>query len=128
MVDLDVVDDYMGDVLNGETTVAGDLDVSATAVDGFVTVDDQFVPEVDEHVGGEDDPERFGLDDGVTEGAWGWVGRVSVGGVGDYVDLAAFSAEGSMAEADGAVGQALPVIGPVRVAPPAVVNGVSGEA
>lgn len=79
------------------------MDDGATAVDGFVVVNDEFVFESDEHVGREDYPEGFFLNDGVTESAGGGVGRVAVGGVGDNVDLAAFAAECALAEAYGTV-------------------------
>lgn len=104
MVDVDVVDDDVGHVLERQAAVAGDFDVGAAAVDGFVAVDDELVFELDEHVGGEGDPDGFRLDDGVAEGARRGVRRVAVGGVGDDVDLAAFAAEGALGEADAAVG------------------------
>lgn len=50
------MDDDVGDVLEGDTTAAGDCDVDATAVDGFVAVEDEFVFEFDEHAGCKDDP------------------------------------------------------------------------
>lgn len=104
VVDVDVVDDDVGHVLEREAAVAGDFDVGAAAVDGFVAVDDELVFELDEHVGGEGDPDGFRLDDGVAEGARRGVRRVAVGGVGDDVDLATFAAEGALGEADAAVG------------------------
>ena len=73
VVDVDVVDDDVLHVLDGQAAVAGDVDGGAPAVDGFVAVDDEFVFEADEHVGGEDDPEGLFLDDGVAESSWGWV-------------------------------------------------------
>lgn len=73
-------------------------------------------------------PEGFILNDGVAEGTGDRVGGVTVGGVGDDVDLTAFAAEGVVAEPDAAVGEPLAVVLPVRVADPAVVDGVSGEA
>lgn len=104
MVDVDVVNDDVGHVLEREATVAGDFDVDAAAVDGFVAVDDELVFELDEHVGGEGDPDGFRLDDGVAKGAWRWVRWVVVGGVGDDVDLSTFAAECALGEADAAVG------------------------
>lgn len=128
VVDVDVVDDDVGDVLEGYAAVADDVDVGAAAVDGLEAVHDELVLELDGHVGGEDDPEGLGLDDGVAESAWDGAGWVTVGGVGDDVDLAAFAAEGVAAKTDAAVGEALAVSGPVGVAAPAVVNGVAGQA
>jgi hypothetical protein len=68
------------------------------------------------------------LNDGVAEGAGDRVRGVFVGGVGDDIDLTAFAAECVVAEPDAAVGELLAVVPPVRVASPAVVDGVAGEA
>ena len=126
VVDVDVVDDDVGDVLEGDAASAGDVDGVAAAVDGLEGVDDELGFEFDCHVGGEGDPEGFGLDDGVAESAGCWVGGVAVGGVGDDVDLAAFAAHCVCAEADAAVGELLAVVGPVGGgAAPAVVDGVA---
>lgn len=127
MVDMDVVDDDVGDVLEGYAAVSGDVDVGAAAVDGFEAVEDELVFEFDQHVGGEDDPEGFVLDDGVPESAGFRVSCVVVGGVDDDVDLTAFAADGVAAEANAAVGESLAVCLPVWVAPPAIVDGVAGE-
>ena len=71
-------------------------------------------------------PEGFVLDNSVAESARDGVGGVTIGGVGDAVDPAAFAAECGAAE--GAVCESLAVVLPVWVAAPAVVDGVSGEA
>lgn len=92
MVDVDVMDDDVGDVLESNAAPAGDVDVGATAVDGFEAVEDEFLWELDVHVGGEDDPEGFSLDDSPPESAWTGVDGVVVGGVGDDVVTAAFAA------------------------------------
>ena len=128
VVNVDVVDDDVAHLLDREASVAGDLHVRASPVDGFVASDDELVPEFDPHVAGEDDPERLRLDHGVAEGSGGRVRRVVVGGVGDEVKAAAFAAERALSEADGAVGEALAVLRPVWVAAPAVVDWVSGDA
>jgi len=67
------------------------------------------------------------LDDGVPQGAGLGVRRV-VAGVRDHVDPTVPSADRILAEADGAVGEPLPVRLPIRVAAPAVVDGVAGSA
>lgn len=78
MVDVDVVDDDVGDVLEGDAAVARDVDVGAAAVHGFEAVEDELVLQVNGHVRGKHDPERFVLDDGVAERAGDGVGRVAV--------------------------------------------------
>lgn len=129
VVDVDVVDDDVGDVLESYASAAGDVDVGAAAVDGFEAVDEEFFGEADGHVGGEGDPERDVLDDAVPESArWG-VDRVGVGGVSDDIELAGFATESGAPKADATVGKALPFGAPVRArAAPAIVDGVAGEA
>lgn len=78
-MDVDVVDNNVGHVLERETSIACYVDVSSTTVDGFVAVENEFVSELDGHASGEDDPEGFILDDTVTEGSRSWVGGVTVG-------------------------------------------------
>lgn len=72
----------------------------SAAVKGFVAVDYELFFESDEHVGGEDDPERLLLDYAVTECSLSWVSWVVVGGVCHDVDPAVFAAECAAAEAD----------------------------
>ena len=64
----------------------------------------------------------------MAESARDGVGGITIGGVGNDVDPAAFAAECGAAEADSAVRESLAVVLPVWVAPPAVVDGVAGEA
>ena len=56
MVDVYVMDDDVGDILESNATAAGDMDVGSTAVDGFEAVENEFLRELDVHIGGEDDP------------------------------------------------------------------------
>lgn len=64
----------------------------------------------------------------MAESARDGVGGITIGGVGNDVDPAAFAAECGAAEADGAVRESLAVVLPVWVAAPAIVDGVAGEA
>ncbi|KAF3541878.1 hypothetical protein F2Q69_00024810 [Brassica cretica] len=59
VVNADVVDDDVAHLLDRQAPVAGDLDVRASPIDGFVASDDELVFECDPHVAGEDDPERL---------------------------------------------------------------------
>lgn len=125
VVDVDVVYDDVGDVLERYAAAAGDVDVEAPTVNGLEAVDDELAFELDGHVGGEDDPEGLCLDHGVAERARDWVGWVPIGRVGDDVDLASFASHGVLAEPYAAIGELLPVSGPVRVAAPAIVDWVA---
>lgn len=42
-MDVDVVDDDVGNVLECQAAVAGDVDIGAAAVDSFEAVEDEFV-------------------------------------------------------------------------------------
>lgn len=125
VVDVESVDDDVSDVLDGDAGTAGDVNVSASAVNGLEAVHDELLLERDDHIPLEDDPERLILDDTIAEGALSRVDRVIVAGVGDNVDLAIAATNGIAAEADAAVSQALAVIVPVLIAAPAVVDGVA---
>lgn len=100
MVNVNVVDDDVANLLNREASMAGDLNISATSVDCLVASDDELVFEFDTHVAGEDYPERFRLDYGVTKCSGNWVRRVVVGGIGYEVKATAFTAECSLSESN----------------------------
>jgi hypothetical protein len=102
-VDVEPVDDDVGDVLDGDAGTIGDVHVGATSVDGLEAVHDELLLERDDHVPLEDDPERLFLDDGIAEGALARVDRVVITRVGDHVDLAVAAANGIAAEADATV-------------------------
>ena len=128
VVNVHVVYDHIAHGLKGDAPGARDVDVRAAAVHGLVAVEDELVLELDHHVRLEDDPQGLVLDDRVAEGARDRVGRVPVRGVRYYIVTASFPAQSGPAEANCAIGQALAVGAPIRVAAPAVVDGVSGEA
>ena len=94
---------------------------------GLEAVDDELVFEFDEHAGGEGNTQGLSLDHSVLESAQGGVDGVLVEGVDDHIELTAFAAHSVLAEPNAAVGEAQLVVLPVGVAPPAVINGVTGE-
>lgn len=53
---IDIMNNDVANILNRNAPAAGDVYVGAAAVDGLVTVDNELVFELDEHVGGKDDP------------------------------------------------------------------------
>lgn len=125
VVDVEPVDDDVGDVLDGDAGAIGDVHVGAASVDGLEAVHDELLLERDDHVPLEDDPEWLFLDDGVAEGTLARVDRVVIARVGDHVDLAVAAANGVAAKADAAVSEALAIVVPVRVAAPAVIDGIA---
>lgn len=56
MMNVNVVDYYVGDVLESDATSAGYVDVGAATIEGFEAVENEFFGELDVHVGWKDDP------------------------------------------------------------------------
>lgn len=125
MVDMDVVNDDIAYVLQCDTPTTHNVDVSSTPIQRLVAVKDELLGKLDEHVLREDDPQGLCLYDRVPQGSRLWVYGVVVGVVGDNVVFAVLAAESILAEANCAVSEALAVVGPVWVAFPTVVDGVS---
>lgn len=128
MVDMDVVNDDIADKLQGDAATTHNVDVSSAAIQCLVAVEDELLGKLDEHVSREDDPQGLCLYHGVPQGSRLRVHSVVVGVVGDDVVFAVLAAESVLSEADGAVSEALAVVGPLRVAFPTVVDGVSCKA
>ena len=128
VVDVESVDNYIGDELDGDACTEGDADVGPTAVNGLVGGHDKLLPELDDHVALEDDPEGPVLDDRVPQGAGHRVLHIVVRRVRDHVDLAPPASVGLAAETLGTVCQLSPFLGPVFFTPPAPVYRVRGSA
>lgn len=127
VVDVDVVDDYIANILKGDAGAPRDVDVHAPPIDSLEAVDDQLLLQPYEHIARKGDPQGLGLDRGVAQSARGGVHRVAVGGVCDHVDLPVPPSQRPRPEPDPAVRQVLAFRLPVRVAPPAVVDRVSRQ-
>lgn len=124
-MNVDVVDNNVVDELKREASTTSNVHIVATSVEGLVTVHDELLLQFDVHVAAEDDPERLVLDDPVAKRPFFGIDDVVVTVVGDDVDFTISSADSVFAEADGATRKRLPIVGPVRIAPPAVVNRVT---
>lgn len=125
IMDVEAVDDDVGDELDSDAGAVGDVHVGAAAVDGLEAVHDELLLEGDDHVTLEHDPEGLILDDGMPQCPRARVHRVVVPGVGHLVQTPVAPADGVAAEADAAVGQPLAVEVPVGIAAPAVVDGIA---
>lgn len=101
---MNIVYNHIANILQRYTSVAGDVNFRSTAVDCFVTVNDEFVFQFYEHIAGEDDPEWFFLDYGVPECSRSWIYGVEIGGIGNDVVFAVFTSDCVLAEADCAIG------------------------
>lgn len=125
VMNMNTMNDNVGDELNGNASTISNVDVGAAAIDGLEAVQDEFLSESDDHVMIEDDPEGLWLDGSVAESAGFGVDGVDIWRVSDGVERAVSAADGVAAEADAAIGEFLAVEMPVRVTAPAVVYGVA---
>lgn len=126
VVDVEPMDDDIGDELNGDTSPIGNVDIDTTAIDGLKAVHDQLLLQFDDHVTLEHNPQRLLLDDGVAESPRLRVDGVVITGVSDHVEAAVAATDGVPAEANAAVREALSVLVPVGVTAPAVIDRVTG--
>lgn len=55
-MDMDTMDDDIGDELDGNAGTKGNVDIGATTIDGLEAVHDEFLLEGDHHVPLEHDP------------------------------------------------------------------------
>lgn len=118
------MDDHIRHVLYRYAWPTSNVDARASAVDCLERVDHQLFLELDHHITLENDPQWLLLDDTVPKCAWlrvhGVVARVS-----HHVNLAVSAPDGVLTEPDRAVCQPLPVLLPIAVTPPAVINWVT---
>ncbi|RZS07832.1 hypothetical protein BHM03_00038743 [Ensete ventricosum] len=128
VMDVEAVDDDIGDILDGDASSIGDVDVGAAAVDGLETVHDELLLERDHHVTLKSDPQGVVLDDRIPQCSRPWIHGIIIPGVRHHVEFAVTAADGIPAEANPAVSQRFPVQMPVGIAPPAVVDWVAGAA
>lgn len=126
IVDVNAVNNNMASVLDGNLGTHN-MNLRATAIDGFERVDPKLPGEGDGHVLLEDDPQRGGSRDAVPESARRGMRRV-VGAVGDCVEAACPPSFRVPAEPRHAGSECFPVTPPVRVAAPAVVDRVACSA
>lgn len=127
-MDVNAVDYDIGDELDGDTRSVSDVDVGAAAVNGLEAVHDELLLQGNDHVPLENNPEGLVLDDGMAERPRAGVHGVVIIRVGDDVVPAVTAANGIAAEPDATVRQPLAVVVPIRVAPPAIVDGIAGAA
>jgi len=104
IVNVNSVNDHVAHVVYGDAAAAGDVHTGASAVDCLERVHQKLLFQRDYHVPLEDYPQGFVLYGGVTEGSGLWIHGVVVAGVCHLVDPTVSSADGVLAEPDGAVG------------------------
>ena len=125
-MNMNIVYNDIAYVLQRNATTTHNVYVSSSPIQGFVTVKDELLGQLYKHVLREHNPKRLRLTHGVPESPWFRGDSIIVGVISDNVVLAAFASNRVLPEPDGAVCQALPVVGPVRVTFPAVIDRVTG--
>lgn len=124
-MNVNVVNDHIADVLQRDASTADNVDVRPAAVQGLVAVEDELLGQPYQHVPREHDPQWLLLYDGIAQRPRLRVHRVIIRGISDNVHLTIPAADGILPEPHGTVGEPLPVVGPIWVALPAVVDGIS---
>ena len=66
MVDMYVVNNDVGYKLQSNAAATDNVDVSPTTIESFVAIKDELLRELDEHVAGEHNPQRFGLNHSIS--------------------------------------------------------------
>lgn len=116
---------YVGNELYSYARSVGYVNIGSTAVDCFEAVHDEFLFQCYHHVAFENDPQRFGLDDGVSKRAGTWVYNIVITWVIHDVEFTVTSTNRVPSETNPTVGQSSPVPVPVMIAFPAVVDRIS---
>lgn len=122
---VDAMDDDVAHVMYGDAWSSCNVDARTSTVDGFEGVHHQLLIQLNHHVPFEDDPQRLVLYHCVSKRSGPWIHRVIVARIRHHVDPTVSSSGCIFSEPDGAVSEPLPVLLPVGVAPPAIVNGVA---
>lgn len=128
VMDVDSVDDDVGNILDGDTCTISNVDVRATPIYGLEAVHYEFLLEGDHHITLEHDPEWPVLDHCMPKGAWLWVDRIIVAGIGDSVEASIAPTYCIAPEPNTAISQPLAVAVPICVTAPAVVNRIARAA
>ena len=127
VMNVETMDDDVGDKLNSDASTIGTVDIHTTTIDGLEVVHDELLLQSDDHVALEHSTEGLVLDHSVTEGPWARVHRIIITWVGHMVVSTIATTNCIAAEASAAVCKVLAVEVPVWVASPAVVNGISSS-
>ena len=128
-MDVNPVNDNVGHILYRNARTVGNVDIGTSAVDCLavdclVTVHDKLFFELDDPVSLKNDPQRLSLNNSMAQGAWPWSDRIIVIGIYDNIESAVLPSKSIPTEPNGAVCKPLPIVFPIWIAAPAVVDGV----
>lgn len=66
MVDMYIVNNDIAYELQSNASATHNVHICPTPIESLVAVKDELLRELDEHVAGEDNPQRFSLDDSIS--------------------------------------------------------------
>lgn len=98
------VNNNICDILNGNARTTSNVHAGTPPVNSFEGIHDELFLQLDYHVTLKNNPQRLVLNDGVAEGSGFRGDRIVVAGVGDHIDFTVSSANGILAESNGAIG------------------------
>ena len=122
VVDVETMNDDVGDILQGDAATPRDVHVVAAPIDGLEAVDQELLPQPNGHVGSKRDPQCVRLDHCVPQGPLPRIHWVIVPRVRDHVQVSVEASHRSPPEPHATLGQSLRV--PARVASPTVIDGI----
>lgn len=125
VMDVEPMDDDIGDILDGNTGSVGNVDISATSINCLEAVHDKLLLKCDHHVLLKSDPEGFILDDCVSKCSWQWIHRIIIARVCHNIEISIPATNGISTKANPTISKSFPIVVPVRITPPAVINWVA---
>lgn len=121
------MDDDIGNILDCDAPSISNVDIGSSAINCLEAVHDELLLQRDNHVPLEHNPERPILDNSMAKSTRPGVNRVIISGVSDNIEFSITTTNGVSAKTNTTVGKALPVLLPVGVTTPAIINGVTSS-
>ena len=120
-----IVDDDIAYVLQSDASTTHNVDIGSAAIEGFVAVEYEFLGELDEHVAREHNPEWLSLNHSISESACPRSHGIVIRRVRHNVILTTFASMSILAKPYCTICKALPVVWPIWITFPAVVDRVT---
>ena len=124
VMDVESMYDNVGHKLYSNAWSTCNVNTSSPAINGLEGVHDQLFLQLNHHVPSKDDPQGLILDDCIPKSPRLRIHHIIITGVCDHVNLSVLATYGILPKPNCTISQALPVLLPIGVTPPAVINGV----
>lgn len=121
------MDNNIGHKLDCEASTISNVNIGPTSINCLETIHNQLLFQLNHHVSFEHNPERFVLDDGMSQSTRLWVDRVVVAGVSDNIKSTVTASDGVSAKANATICETFAILLPIGVATPAVINRIAGS-